>query len=97
MSEYRIKIEEKNNGEVRYIPQVGTPQLRIGKFDFLSLSWENIIQREFSGTYGYFTAKTITESHDKEENALLIIEKFKKYLLIEEGKNMKSITYKTIK
>jgi len=29
--EYRIKVEEKNNGEKQYIPQVATPKLTIGK------------------------------------------------------------------
>ena len=28
---YRIKVEEKNNGEKRYIPQVATPKLTICK------------------------------------------------------------------
>jgi hypothetical protein len=32
--EFRIQIKEQRNGTKRYIPQVGIPRLRIGKFDF---------------------------------------------------------------
>ena len=91
---YRIKIEERNNGEKRYTPQVGTPRLRIGKFDFLSVYWENII-RHRDWNY-YYISKMMSESYDKEEDALLIVEKYKQYLRIEESREVKSTTYKMI-
>lgn len=91
---YRIKIEEKNNGKTRYIPQVGIPRLRIGKFNFLSVNWENIISRN---DWNYYTSSTsMSESYDKEEDALFIVEKYKEYLLVEEGDKIKSTTYKII-
>jgi hypothetical protein len=90
--EYRIKIEEKNNGEKRYIPQVGKPLLKIGKFDFLSINWENIISQP---PY-FFTAKSITYSYPTEKEALGIIEEYKQYVQEEEGKEVNSTTYKTI-
>ena len=37
-----------------------------------------------------------SESYDKEEDALLIVEKYKQYLCIEESREVKSTTYKMI-
>ena len=91
--EFRIQIEEKRNGEKRYIPQVGTPRLRIGKFDFLSVEWESIIK---SG-WGYMSAQLMYESHSTEQSALDIIEGYKKYLMEEEGKKIVKTTYKPVK
>jgi hypothetical protein len=42
--QYRIKVEEKNNGEKRYIPQVATPKLTICKRSVYPwLDWYNLI------------------------------------------------------
>lgn len=91
--EFRIQIEEKRNGTKRYIPQVGTPRLRIGKFDFLSVGWENIIK---SG-WGYMSAQVMYESHSTEQEALDIIEGYKKYIFEEEQKVTINTTYKPVK
>ena len=41
--EYRIKVEEKNNGEKQYIPQVATPKLTICKRSVYPwLDWDNL-------------------------------------------------------
>ena len=41
--EYRIKVEVKNNGEKRYIPQTATPKLTIGKRSVYPwLDWRNL-------------------------------------------------------
>lgn len=90
--EFRIKIVEKRNGEKRYVPQAGTPRLRIGRFDFLSIDWENIINRN-----GHFTTMNMmSESHSTEKEALKIIEDFKKYCIEEEGRETKQIYYKKV-
>lgn len=91
--EFRIQIEEKRNGTMRYIPQVGTPRLRIGKFDFLPIEWENIIK---SG-WGYMSAQLMYESHSTEQEALDIIEGYKKYIFEEEQKVTIKTTYKPVK
>jgi hypothetical protein len=91
--EFRIQIKEKRNGEKRYIPQVGTPRLRIGKFDFLSMEWENIIK---SGR-GYMEAQSMYESHPTEQDALDAIEGYKKYIFEEEQKLTIKTTYKPVK
>ncbi len=91
--EFRIQIKEQRNGTKRYIPQVGTPRLRIGKFDFLPIGWENIIK---SG-WGYMSAQLMYESHSTEQDALDIIEGYKKYLIEEEGRETKKTTYKPVK
>ena len=41
--QYRIKVEEKNNGEKQYIPQVATPKLTICKRSVYPwLDWDNL-------------------------------------------------------
>ena len=91
--EFRIQIEEKRNGEKRYIPQVGTPRLRIGKFDFLSIEWENILKYDL----GYMSTQVMYESHFTEQSALDVIEGYKKQLIEEEGKEIVKTTYKPAK
>lgn len=91
--EFRIQIKEKRNGEKRYIPQVGTPRLRIGKFDFLSIEWENIIKYD----WGYMPTQVMYESHFTEQSALDVIEGYKKQLIEEEGKEIVKTTYKPVK
>ena len=91
--EFRIQIEEKRNGGKRYIPQVGTPRLRIGKFDFLSVEWENILKYD----WGYMSNQVMYESHFTEQSALDVIEGYKKQLIEEEGKEIVKTTYKPVK
>lgn len=89
---YRIKIEEKNNGEKVYIPQVGEPRLKLGRFTHLYTDWENIIPQ-----YNHFiTTKTMSHSYPTEQEALDIIEQYKQYLSNKIGKEVKSTTYKMI-
>ena len=92
MSFYRIKIEEKNNGEKRYIPQVGTPKLKTGRTIWLYTNWENILTHHNR----YILTNSMTESYNTEQEALNVIESFKKNILEEDGNKVKSITYKMI-
>ena len=92
MLRYRIQIEEKNNGEKWHIPQVGEPRLKIGRFTHLYTDWENIIPQHQS----FITAKSMSYSYLKEQEALDIIEQYKQYLRDERGKETKSITFKPI-
>ncbi len=89
---YRIEIEERNNGEKRYIPQVGIPSLKIGKFDFFSIKWSNIIET----TTSFWTSSLAQVSYCTEQEALDVIEGYKKYLIKQKGKETKKITYKTV-
>ena len=89
---YRIKIEERNNGEKHYIPQVGTPKLRTGRIIFLNTNWENIITHHNR----YMSSNGMTELYNTEQEALNVIEGYKKSILEEDGKKVKSTTYKTI-
>ena len=51
--QYRIKVEEKNNGEKQYIPQVATPKLTICKRSVYPwLDWDNLYP-EFLSKYIY--------------------------------------------
>ena len=90
---YRIKIEEKNNGEKGYIPQVCKLQViyRLTKRE--ELVWWNIIH-DHGNTFGL--SKTVSAAYKTEESALKVIEDYKKKDLIEEGNKVKSTTYKII-
>ena len=89
---YRIKIEEKNNGEKGYIPQVGEPRLKLGRFVHLYTDWENIIPQHNH----FITTKSMSYSYPTEQEALDIVEQYKQYLQDGKGKEIKSTTYKMI-
>jgi hypothetical protein len=94
MSYYRIKIEEKNNGEKVYTPQLC--RLRIKKRMFRQtqeLVWYNIL-RAHGSTFGLST--TVWERYENEEGALRVIEDYKNKEQVEEGNNVKSVTYKDV-
>jgi len=91
---YRIKIEEKNNGQKLYVPQVC--KLEINKRLFRQtqkLVWYNIRQH-CKITFGL--SKTIGEKYNNEEDALKVIEGYRNKLQIKEGDKVKSITYKIV-
>jgi hypothetical protein len=93
MSYYRIQIDELQNGEKMHIPQVGKLVIKNRPFQQRQeIKWYNILQDG-----GRFTlSTTITESYDKEEDALSIINTYKGIGIYEEGKKLKSTTYKDI-
>jgi hypothetical protein len=80
MSYYRIKIEELQNGEKRYIPQKG--ELHISR------SW---IQRQEIRWRSIGDDKYISETE-----AMRIIENNKEYEELKKGLEIKSTTYKMI-
>lgn len=80
MSYYRIKIEELQNGEKRYIPQKG--ELHISR------SW---IQRQEIRWRSIGDARYISETE-----AMRIIENNKEYEELKKGLEIKSTTYKMI-
>ena len=93
MSYYRIKIEEKNNGEKVYIPQT----CKLESFGVWTkrqqIVWYNIIN-DHGNTFAL--SKTITVTHRTEDSALKVIEDYKNKDGIEEGNKVKSTTYKMI-
>jgi hypothetical protein len=91
---YRIKIEELNNGEKLYKPQIC--KLKIKKRMFKQtqeLVWYNIL-RAHGSTFGLST--TVWERYDNEEVALRVIEDYKNKEQVEEDHKIKSTTYKMI-
>ena len=93
MSYYRIKIEEKNNGEKGYIPQT----CKLESFGVWTkrqqIVWYNIIH-DHGNTFAL--SKTITAAYRTEDSALKVIEDYKNKGGIEEGNKVKSTTYKMI-
>ena len=93
MSYYRIQINELQNGDKRYIPQVA----KLVNWNRLfrqnqEIIWYNLLQE--GGRFALST--TTTESFDKEEDALNIITNYRGIDSYEEGKKLKSTTYKII-
>jgi hypothetical protein len=93
MSYYRIQINELQNGDKRYIPQVA----KLVNWNRLfrqnqEIIWYNLLQE--GGRFALST--TTTESFDKEEDALNIITNYRGIDSYEEGKKLKSTTYKMI-
>jgi hypothetical protein len=93
MKKFRIQINELNNGGKEYIPQVGIPKLNIGRFCYLGFDWYNILSDNIDNFQITYTAKYI---YYNEEEALNIIEKYKRYLDYKKSKENKSTSYKEI-
>ena len=93
MDYYRIQINERQNGDKKHIPQVGKLVIKNRLFrQTQEIKWYNILQD--GGRFALST--TTTESYDKEEDALSIINTYKGVDIYEEGKKLKSTTYKMI-
>jgi hypothetical protein len=93
MSYYRIKIEERNNGQKVYIPQVCKLEIKNRMFrQTQELVWYNI--HKIGVAFGAST--TITVRYGNEEDALKVIEGHKNRYQIEEDNKVKSVTYKMV-
>ena len=90
---YRIKIEEKYNGEILYIPQVCELKITGKWIKRQELVWYNIIG---DGELTMALSETSTAKYKTEEYALKIIENHKNVDVIREGNKIKSTTYKII-
>jgi hypothetical protein len=94
MNNYRIVIEERNNGQKLYTPQVC--KLEIKKRGFFrqtqELVWYNIYK--IGAAFGRST--TIGAKYGNEEDALKVIENYKNKHQVEKDNEVKSTTYKMI-
>ena len=90
---YRIKIEEKNNGQKCYIPQAAKLKISGLWIKRQAIVWHTIVHAH-GNTFGL--SETISVGYRTEESALKIIEDYKNKDLIEESNKVKSITYKII-
>jgi hypothetical protein len=95
MSYYRVQIEELNNGEKRYTPQVSTLSI-VGKlFPKTNIRWENIVYDK--NIDHYETAYTMRCIYDSYEEAKSVIENYKQWSSCENGTKVKTTTYEMIK
>ncbi len=90
---YRIKIQEKNNGEKTYTPQVGKLKISGLWIKKQEIIWYTIVNTH-GNTFGL--SETITVGYRTEESALKVIEDYKNKDVIEEGNKVKLTTYKMI-
>ncbi len=93
MSYYRIKIQEKNNGQKTYTPQVGKLKISGLWIKRQEIVWHTIVHAH-GNTFGL--SETTTLAYKTEEAALKVIEDYKNKDVIEEGNKVKSTTYKMI-
>jgi hypothetical protein len=93
MSKYRIKIEERNNGEMYYIPQICELEVTRGWIQKQRLIWYNIINNHGDV---YILSTTQEPKHTTEEGAMQVINDHGNYVNKEHGQQIKRITYKTI-
>ena len=89
--EYRIKVEEQNDGEKSYIPQVGYPKLYLGKICDVWIEWKNLVTWNASGEIS--PSDKTTSLHYTEDGALKVINNYKKQLEDKEAKQIKKTTY----
>lgn len=93
MNHYRIKIEELNNGEKLYIPQVCKLEIKKKLFrQTQEIVWYNI--HKVGVSFGM--SKTITVRYGNEEDTLKVIEGHKNRHQVEKDNEVKSTTYKMI-
>ena len=89
--EYRIKVEELNNGSIGYIPQVSEIKLTIcNRSCYPFKQWQNLYLR--TDDYVQCSA-TVEQSFFTEEAARLILDRYKKQLEDEFAKQVKKTTY----
>jgi hypothetical protein len=93
MSHYRIKIEERNNGQKLYTPQVCKLEIKKRLFkQTQELVWYNI--HKIGVAFG--TSTTICAKYGNEEDALKVIESYKNKHQVEKDSKIKFVTYKMI-
>ena len=85
---YRIKIEEKYNGEKEYVPQV-----RVG--GFFTGQWENLVVRWHGKTISLL-GKAMEEPYASFDEAQKIIDQHKKQIEEERLEKVKTIKYKNL-
>jgi hypothetical protein len=89
MKQYRIKIIERHNGQMSYTPQVG--MLNIWS-SILTLSNATMSLKMYELTIN----PNLGDVFESEEEALKVINQYKKQEEIHDGFKIKEITYKDI-
>lgn len=87
---YRIQVETTKGGEKKYTPQFGKPRLTICKRSVYPwLDWYNIVE----GLGRLSLDKSTKTSYKTEDEALKIIEWYKKVVWGKEKNEVKSVDY----
>jgi hypothetical protein len=87
--QYRIKVETTNGGQKKYIPQVGTPKLSVGRTVHMWLSWEGIVDNHDSVS----SSKYSWSIYDTKEEALRLIERYKNKISKDKQSETKIVEY----
>ena len=95
MLNYRIKIEERYNGEKYYIPQICKLETTRGWVQRQRLVWYNIVNNH--GDVYILSADDVQAAkHITEERAMRVITDHRNYHNKVQGNQVKSVTYKPI-
>ena len=95
MAQYRIKIEERYNGEKLYIPQVLEMKIIRAFLQKQRLVWYNLINNH-GDVYILSLDDAQAAKHITEERAMTVINDYKNYQDKVQGNQLKSVTYKNI-
>jgi hypothetical protein len=89
--EYRIKVEELNNGSIGYIPQVSESKLTICyRSCYLFKQWQNLYLNTDDAV---LSSANVEHAFFTEEVARTIIDRYKKQLEDKQAKQVKKNTY----
>jgi hypothetical protein len=86
---YRVKVESTNGGKISYIPQVGIPKLNLGRVVHLWLDWFNIIDNREDVS----SSKYVSICYGKQEDAIKMIDRYKKKINKEKINEVQTVTY----
>ena len=89
---YRIKVTETNNGKCKYTPQINIPMLVTGEDGngIFEDNYQNIIE---PFTNSFELSDIYETTYKTKDDALKVINDYKKFLIEIEGKQTKNITY----
>ena len=101
---YRIKIEELNNGDIQYTPQVylenANDKMHLTRFVIVQNypCWVNLTYEHCSATLKYVTInnESFNNSFENEEDAMQLIEEYKRLAFVHNGTKVKTTTYKNL-
>lgn len=101
MKKYRIKIIERNNGEICYIPQVYILNQRTNRPDWFNIVFVINVARLNIPSCSNFLTNVEFDGHKEhccknEEDALKMINQMKTQFAHEEGFKVKSQTFKEV-
>lgn len=101
MNRFKIKIEQKNNGQIDYTPMVGTPMISLfGLNLFYRYEYIYDIRKEVPNSIdpdNLSTTTNVIQWYETVEKCERVIKAYKQLVIKKEGKRIKSTKYIKVK